>query len=66
MEKKTPGVLSKKIGEQFFKDCFELYCMRQNKKMKDYKVDVKKAAATSANKMFGGKYVCNSLPRSFC
>lgn len=56
MEKKTPGVLSRKIGEQFFKDCFELYAMRQNKKMKDYKVDVKKAAASSFLKMSGGGY----------
>jgi hypothetical protein len=32
MEKKTLGTLSRKIGEQFFKDCFELYCMRQGMK----------------------------------
>eukprot|EP01126_Amoeba_proteus_P050962 TRINITY_DN6063_c0_g1_i11.p1 TRINITY_DN6063_c0_g1~~TRINITY_DN6063_c0_g1_i11.p1 ORF type:complete len:124 (-),score=26.79 TRINITY_DN6063_c0_g1_i11:92-463(-) len=46
--------LTRKTGEKFFLDCFELYAMRQGKKLKDALpkgVDMKKAAANSFNRM---------------
>jgi len=57
-DKKNPGIMSKKVGEQFFKDCLELYAMRQQKKPKEIipkGVDQKKAAASCFNRMANGK-----------
>eukprot|EP01125_Pyxidicula_operculata_P000456 TRINITY_DN10486_c0_g1_i1.p1 TRINITY_DN10486_c0_g1~~TRINITY_DN10486_c0_g1_i1.p1 ORF type:complete len:197 (-),score=64.23 TRINITY_DN10486_c0_g1_i1:153-743(-) len=53
-DRKGAGVLPKKIAEQFFNDCLELYAMRKGQKVKDIlpkNVKKEKAIASAVAKM---------------